>query len=80
VHAVLSNSVMLEKTNALATAASRALRTNIDKDKIKTKLFQQKIQFLADMGKYRQAFENSFLLNEWRQNRYKYDGKLHLFE
>ena len=36
------------------------------KDKLKTKLFQRKIEFLFDVEKYRYQFENSSILKKWR--------------
>ena len=39
------------------------------KDKLKTKLFQRKIEFLFDISKYKQQFESSKILNKWKLNK-----------
>ncbi len=39
------------------------------KDKLKTKLFQRKIEFLFDVNKYKSQFESSTILNNWRYDR-----------
>ena len=46
------------------------------KDKIKTKLYQKKIEFIFDVKKYKEIFDNSLILNEWVHNRYKCQGNL----
>jgi hypothetical protein len=38
------------------------------KDKIKTKLFQRKIEFLFNKDKYEELFDNSSVLYQWRDN------------
>jgi hypothetical protein len=40
------------------------------KDKLKTKLFQRKIEFLFDVNKLKQPFQNSSVLNDWKKNKY----------
>ena len=40
------------------------------KDKLKTKLFQRKLEFLFDLKKFKQAFHNSTVLNDWKNNKY----------
>ena len=40
------------------------------KDKLKTKLFQRKIEFLFDVNKLKQPFQNSSILNDWKNNKY----------
>jgi hypothetical protein len=39
------------------------------KDKLKTKLFQRKIEFLFETCKYKQQFENSKILSKWKLNK-----------
>lgn len=39
------------------------------KDKLKSKLFQRKIEFLFDTSKYHAQFENSSILKRWRDKR-----------
>lgn len=41
------------------------------KDKLKTKLFQRKLEFMFEQEKFKETFENSSILNDWKNNRYE---------
>jgi hypothetical protein len=49
--------------------ASRLDDLSDKKDKIKTKMFQRKIEFMFDVQKYKEVFENSKVLTDWRFNK-----------
>lgn len=52
------------------------------KDKLKTKLYQRKLEFMFNQNKYKSCFKDSIILNEWKHNRFVYDtqDKLNLSE
>ncbi len=53
-------------TKLAACVSIRRLDNIYDKkDKLKTKLFQRKIEFLFDVEKFKSQFENSFILSKW---------------
>lgn len=57
-------------TKLAACVHTKRLDTIYDKkDKLKTKLFQRKIEFLFDPAKYKSQFENSPVLNNWKNDR-----------
>jgi len=58
------NENLLNKLSA-CLFVSRLDELNDKKDKIKTKLFQRKIEFMFDVRKYKEVFENSKIFNEW---------------
>ena len=42
------------------------------KDKLKTKLYQRKLEFMFDLNKYKSCFRDSTILNEWKHNKFSY--------
>ncbi|RNA37530.1 hypothetical protein BpHYR1_003757 [Brachionus plicatilis] len=42
------------------------------KDKLKTKLYQRKLEFMFNLAKYKSCFRDSTILNEWKHNRFTY--------
>lgn len=43
------------------------------KDKLKTKLYQRKLEFMFDLNKFKSCFKDSPILNEWKHNKFTYE-------
>lgn len=66
------NETLLAKL-AACVSLKRLLNLTDKKDKIKSKLFQRRIEFITDTKKYKDIFEKSAILNEWKNDRYKFE-------
>ena len=62
------NEALLTKL-AACTYVSKLDEVYDKKDKLKTKIFQRKIEFLFDLAKYEAQFEGSPVLNDWKMNK-----------
>ncbi|CAF0916462.1 unnamed protein product [Brachionus calyciflorus] len=58
---------------AACVHTSKLLDVHDRKDKLKTKLYQRKLEFMFDLDKFKSCFTNSKILNEWKRNKFCYD-------